>query len=119
MLRELFEEKETACASLHAEKTQQANGQERANVDYARMQHVFFWCHTSQGTAAVSERRAYESGVPPRSSALKGLKDSQPTRRRDSWSTLVHFFDEREDQNTTPASRRATHRGLAGASELD
>jgi len=43
---------------------------------------IFFWCHTSQDTAAVSARRAYESGVPPRSRALKGLKDSQPTRQR-------------------------------------
>ena len=42
MLGELSEEKETAYASLHAETTQQANGQERANVDYARMRHVFF-----------------------------------------------------------------------------
>ena len=113
MLRELFEEKETACASSHA------NGQERANVDNARMHHVFFcWCHTPQDTAAVSARRAYESGVPPHSTSLKGIKDSQPTRRRDPWSTLVHLFDEREDQNTTSPSRRATHRGPAGASEL-
>ena len=113
MLRELFEEKETACASSHA------NGQERANVDNARMHHVFFcWCHTPQDTAAVSARRAYESGVPPHSTSLKGIKDSQPTRRRDPRSTLVHLFDEREDQNTTSPSRRATHRGPAGASEL-
>ena len=41
MQRELCEEKETTCASLHAETTQQANGQERVNVDYARMHHVF------------------------------------------------------------------------------
>ena len=41
-----------------------------------------FRCHTSQDTAAVSARRAHESGVPPRPRALKKLKDSQPTHQR-------------------------------------
>ena len=54
MLGELSEEKETAYASLHAETTQQANGQERANVDDDRMHHVFFFGATHLKTRPLS-----------------------------------------------------------------
>ena len=60
MLGELSEEKETAYASLHAETTQQANGQERVNVDYARMHHVF------SGATHLKTRPLSLQGAPTR-----------------------------------------------------
>ena len=97
MLGELSEEKETAYASLHAETTQQANGQERANVDYDRMHHVFFLVpHISRHGRCLCKARSRE------------------------WRSTSSEGPERAQRFAThpPANRRATHRGPAGASEL-
>ena len=74
MLGELSEEKETAYASLHAETTQQANGQERANVDYDRMHHVFFLVpHISRHGRCLCKARLREW----RSTSFKGPERTQ------------------------------------------
>ena len=82
MLRELFEEKETACASSHA------NGQERANVDNARMHHVFFLLvpHTSRHGRRLCKARLREW----RSTSFKGPERTQRFATHPSTRSVEH-----------------------------
>ena len=87
MLGELSEEKETAYASLHAETTQQANGQERANVDYDRMHHVFFLVpHISRHGHCLCKARLREW----RSTSFKGPERTQRFATHPSTRSVEH-----------------------------